>query len=98
MIWRRGAFELEVEWDHGPDVSIIFYGHRTHIFGLSYNAYPVLGGIKQYTIEDLYRDSPTETPFRKMVEAKDGIVDPMAPYAVNTHPPGWRPPDIQPDP
>jgi hypothetical protein len=32
MIWRRGAFEIEVEWDHGPDVWIIFYGHRTHIF------------------------------------------------------------------
>ncbi len=92
MIWRRGAFEIEVEWEHGPSVDIIFYGHRTHIFEISYNAYPVLGETMPYTIEDLYRDSPTETPFREMVpwddpghdvaadmvEAADNIInDPM---------------------
>ncbi len=46
MIWRRGALEIEVEWDHGPDVSIIFYGHRTHILSASWSAYPVLAGPK----------------------------------------------------
>ncbi len=47
MIWRRGPLELEVEWDHGPDLSLIFYGHRTHILSGSWSAYPVLGKIER---------------------------------------------------
>jgi hypothetical protein len=83
VIWRRGAFEIEVEWDHGPDVWITFYGHRTHMFGISYVAYPVLSAPKRRPIDyespnflgvldrmwkQVYADSPTETPFMKMVK------------------------------
>ncbi len=64
-----GRLDIEIEWDHGPELWVTVYGRRTQIIMLSWNAYPVL---KPYTIEDLYRDSPTETPFRDMVETKDG--------------------------
>jgi hypothetical protein len=76
VIFRRGAFEIEVEWDHGPDVSLIFYGHRTHIFSISYVAYPTLRsasephfiGVLDRMWKQVYADSPTETPFREMVK------------------------------
>ncbi len=38
--------EIEFEWDHGPDLTIVYYGHRTHIVSASWSAYPVLGGAK----------------------------------------------------
>jgi hypothetical protein len=46
MILKRGPLEIEFEWDHGPDLSIVFYGHRTHILSASWSAYPVLGSAK----------------------------------------------------
>ncbi len=46
MMFKRGPFEIEFEWDHGPDLTIVFYGHRTHIVSASWSAYPVLGGAK----------------------------------------------------
>ena len=88
-----GRLDIEISWDHGPELWITLYGRRTQIIMLSWNAYPVLGqtdhkpphffGVLErmsrnyvprrltdppepYTIEDLYRDSPTETPFRKI--------------------------------
>ncbi len=85
MIWRRGAFEIEVEWDHGPDVWIIFYGRRTHIFGISYQAYPTLRsasephfiGVLDEIWKRVYADSPTETPFREMVVTKASDIEPL---------------------
>ncbi len=103
-----GRLDIEISWDHGPELWITVYGRRTQVFMVSYNAYPTLGGVKPYTIEDLYRDSPTETPFRKMVESGDdpdtrytvmggesmgGESMSLEPYAVNIHPPSWRPSD-----
>ena len=44
MMFKRGPLEIEFEWDHGPDLTIVFYGHRTHILSASWSAYPVLGG------------------------------------------------------
>ncbi len=46
MMLKRGPLEIEFEWDHGPDLTIVFYGHRTHIVSASWSAYPVLGGAK----------------------------------------------------
>lgn len=84
MIWRRGAFEIEVEWDHGPDVWIIFYGRRTHIFGISYQAYPVLGGRPAL----LPWDDPNRNIVADMTDAAKEIAsDP------NVRPPRWRPSD-----
>ncbi len=45
-MFKRGPLEIEFEWDHGPDLTIVFYGYRTHIVSASWSAYPVLGGIK----------------------------------------------------
>ncbi len=97
MIFRffDGRLDIEVSWDHGPELWITVYGRRTQIIMLSYNAYPVLGKIErmprigepygepgrqlrsdevlpgvtaeEYTLEDLYRDSPTDTPLLKML-------------------------------
>lgn len=39
-----GLLEIEFEWDHGPDLTITYFGRRTHIIGLWWSAYPVLGG------------------------------------------------------
>ena len=36
--------DLEFEWDHGPDLTLVIYAKRTHILSVSYSAYPVLGG------------------------------------------------------
>ena len=46
--WTRtfGPLEIEFEWDHGPDLTITFFGRRTHIIGLWWSAYPVLGGAR----------------------------------------------------
>ena len=73
--WTRtfGPLEIAFEWDCGPDLTITFFGRRTHIIGLWWSAYPVLGGAKPYTIADLYRDSPTTSPFSKMVDKGEGV-------------------------
>ena len=55
MIFKRGPFEIEFEWDHGPDLTIIVYGHRTHILSASWSAYPVLGGAEDH-VEPLPED------------------------------------------
>ncbi len=46
MIFKRGPLEIDFVWDHGPDLTIVFYGHRTHIVSASWSAYPVLAGPK----------------------------------------------------
>ena len=44
--------DFEFEWDHGPDITIVFYAKRTHILSMSWNAYPVLGGAKPVESDD----------------------------------------------
>lgn len=44
MMLKGGQLEIDFEWDHGPDFTIVFYGKRTHILSTSWSAYPVLGG------------------------------------------------------
>lgn len=34
--------ELEFEWDHGPDITLVIYGRRTHIATVAWSSYPVL--------------------------------------------------------
>ena len=41
-----GPLEITFEWDHGPDLTITFFGRRTHIIELWWSAYPVLGGAR----------------------------------------------------
>ena len=128
FLFFDGRLDIEISWDHGPELWITLYGRRTQIIMLSWNAYPVLGQInyqrpnflvrldrmvetflpprngksdpvmdemmeeygkpsptviatvdgKPYTIEDLYRDSPTDTPLLDMVKAmKEVANDPM---------------------
>ena len=35
--------ELEFDWDHGPDITLVIYGRRTHILTIAWSSYPVLG-------------------------------------------------------
>ena len=38
--------DLEFDWDRGPEITITIFAKRTHIIGIYWSAYPVLGGAK----------------------------------------------------
>jgi hypothetical protein len=48
-------FELEFDWDHGPDITLVIYAKRTHILTIAWSSYPVLGGAKplDLTIDEI---------------------------------------------
>lgn len=78
MMFKRGPLEIEFEWDHGPDLTIVFYGHRTHILSASWSAYPVLGGRPALRKDDLYDPPHFWGPLERMVKAAYEIThDPL---------------------
>lgn len=58
--------ELEVEWDHGPDITLVIYAKRTHILTVAWSSYPVLGGAARNEPDSISpeRESFTVPPLR----------------------------------